>query len=144
MSTEKIYEAVLRAVEACPERDRFKSHLDIGAEQRRHPADTDWNSLLHRLAANFEQACRISQTKCPGRRKRRVFTEGMAGNESTAFGQVDTAFRFKNPQNCHAQRHQRRLRIFRQLQFFGRPLGHQFRQILAKRVVNFLEGFPCD
>lgn len=31
MSTEKIYEAVLRAVEACPERDRFKSHLDIGA-----------------------------------------------------------------------------------------------------------------
>lgn len=31
MSTAKIYEGVLRAVETCADKDRFKRHLDIGA-----------------------------------------------------------------------------------------------------------------
>ncbi|MFT5028010.1 MAG: ubiquinone/menaquinone biosynthesis C-methylase UbiE [Candidatus Binatia bacterium] len=31
MSTEKIYEGVLRVVENCPDKDRLKTHLDIGA-----------------------------------------------------------------------------------------------------------------
>ena len=63
----------------------------------------------------------------------------MARDEGSGVVEIDAALLLQHPQHSHRQRHQRRLGVLRQDQFLFRPLEHQPRQVLAQRVVDFLE-----
>src|SRR5215831_7290415 len=55
--------------------------LDIEAEQRRHRSLPDPHSLLHCLAAQFEQTRPVPDRDRPRGRQRRIFAERMPRNE---------------------------------------------------------------
>ena len=67
----------------------------------------------------------------------------MAGHEARGCGEVKPGV-FQRAQDGEADRHQRRLRILRQDQFFARPVEHQPGQALRQRIVHFLEDQPGD
>ncbi len=48
-----------------------------------------------------------------------------------------------HPHGGHTDRHQCRLGVFCQGQFFLRPLEHEATEALFQRVVHFLEHQPC-
>ena len=64
----------------------------------------------------------------------------MPSDEMRLFRQHNAAFLFKHAQRCNRIGHDRRLGIFGKRQVALRTFAHQTEQMLAKRIVHFLEN----
>ena len=63
----------------------------------------------------------------------------MPGHQRHARSKPKTAFGLKRPHHGQRMRHQRRLSIGRQRQFFLRAFPHQLAELLAQSIIHFLE-----
>ena len=113
--------------------------VDVGAEQRRHGADADGHGGLHRLPAQLQQARGVGQAESPGGAERGIFAKAVAGDEIALVGQADAAFLLEHAQHRDGIGHDRRLGVFGQRQLILWPFAHDRRELLAERVVDFLE-----
>ena len=115
--------------------------VDIRAEQRTHRAHADRHRRLHRLASQFKQPGRVCERERPGGTKRRIFAQAVPGDEIALVGQLDPAFTFQHPQRGDGIGHDCSLRIFGQHQLIVGAIAHDREQLLAQRIVHFLENF---
>ncbi len=108
------------------------------ADQGCHGADADRRGALHGLAAQFQQPCRIRQAERAGRRMGRVFAQAVAGDVFCCRAR-HTEITLKDL--CGGQRHghDRRLGVFGQGQLIFGAVLHQLEQLLAQRLVDFVE-----
>ena len=113
--------------------------FEIRAQKRGHGTLAGGNSLLHRFAAQPQQARRLRQFQAAGRRKRAVFAQGMAGHERRTALQNHAALVLQHPQHRHGDGHQRGLGVVGEGQFLRRALEHQLGQLLLQRLVNLAE-----
>ncbi len=113
--------------------------VHVGAEQRGHGAETGRDGLLHRLAAQLQQAGSVGDAEGSRGGKGGVFAERVAGDDQRLLGQGEAAFFFQHTQNGERMGHERGLGVLGQGEFLARPLEHQFRELLAEGVIDFLE-----
>ena len=114
---------------------------DIGAEQRGHRALTHRHGALHRLPAQFQQPCGFAQRDRSGGAQCAIFAQRMPGHAAGDIGQLHAALLLQHAQHGHGQRHDRRLGVFGEHQLIRRAVFHEREQLLAERVVDFLEQF---
>src|SRR5271165_508221 len=67
----------------------------------------------------------------------------MAGDEGGVASEIEAGFGFERADRGKARRHQGWLRIGGQREFVLGALEHQFGQMLAERLVDFLQNRPC-
>jgi hypothetical protein len=108
-------------------------------QQRRHRALADRHGFLHGAATGFQQPRGIAQAEGTGGGQRRIFAQRMAGHVTDLAVEAEPALGSQRVHHRHGDRHQGRLGIFGQAQFVIRPFEHQFREVLAQRVVDLFE-----
>ena len=114
----------------------------VDADERRHRALAHGHGLLHRPAAGLDEPGRVGEADRTGRRQGGIFAQRMAGDESAGSGHIEAAFTLQNPPDRMADRHQGRLRVFRQDEVLLRALEHQPGEVLTERLVDLLEHLP--
>ena len=118
--------------------------VDIRAEKRRHRTDAKGHRRLHCLPTQFEQLCCGRQIKGTRRAKRAIFPQRMACDIIGLIRQPHTAFAFKHTQRRNRIGHDRWLRIFREHQITLSPITHHRKEMLTKRIIDFLKHLPRD
>jgi hypothetical protein len=103
-----------------------------------HRAFADRHGLLHRLAANAQEARGVRKRDRPGTGEGGIFPERVSGNE---LGSTDTdALLFLQGAHHRARDgHQCRLGILSEREAIGGALPHDVGQLLAKRRVDLVE-----
>ncbi|EZQ12687.1 hypothetical protein CF98_34885 [Halopseudomonas bauzanensis] len=115
--------------------------IDLGlfqTDDRGHGPLARRHCGLHGIAANAQQARRIGNGHEAGRGKRRIFAKRMPGHIGNLVLQRKAA-RFERAHGRQRYRHQRRLRIGGKGKRLLRSLEDQGGELLAKRLVHFLE-----
>ena len=113
---------------------------EVGAEQRRHCAHAHRHRRLHRLSAQLEQLCRGREVERACRAQSRIFAKAVAGDEARGPLKIDPAVPGQRAIDGERIRHDRRLGIFGELELVLRTVPHQTEQVLAERLIDFMEN----
>jgi hypothetical protein len=113
--------------------------IEIDPDQRRHAALAGRHRLLHRHAAQTQQARGVGDAQAAGGGQRGIFPERMARHHGGLVGQHQPALALQHPQHRERHRHQRRLRVLGQGELLDRAGEHQLGELLLQRVVDLLE-----
>jgi hypothetical protein len=109
---------------------------EIGAKQRGHGADTYGDRLLHRLSAELQELRGRREIEGTRRAERRIFAKAVPGDEIRHLWQAHT----ERPEHRNRIRHDRRLRIFGELELVVRSIAHEPVEILAERLIDLGEN----
>ncbi len=111
----------------------------VEAEQGGHCADPDRHRLLHRLAAQLQEARGITERQAARRGERRILAEAVPRDKACLGGKGPFAFGLQHLQHGLADRHQGRLGVLGQGQIALMTLEHQLGKLLLQGLVDLLE-----
>ena len=114
---------------------------EVEPDERRHGALADRDRLLHRLAAEAQQARGILEGEGPCGAQGRILAERVAGDEGRVARNAKPRLGLERAERRHARRHQRRLGVGGQGQFGLWALEHQSRKVLRERRIDAVEHF---
>jgi hypothetical protein len=116
--------------------------FEVEPEDRGHGALPDRHRLLHRLAADAQELCRVGDRDHSGRAQRRIFAQRVPGDIGGRVGDAHP-LALQHPHHRQADRHQRRLRIGGEPQRLVGALEHHLAELLPQRGVDLVEHRPC-
>ncbi len=118
--------------------------VEVEAEDRRHGTGADRGGRLHGGAAQAQQPGGVGDGDGAGGGQRRILAQRMAGDEGGVALQVEPGLGLQHAQRRERGGHQRRLGVGGERQRLDRPVPHDGRQLLAQRLVDFLEHGAGD
>ena len=104
-----------------------------------HGAGAHLHRLLHGLAPQAQQSCRIAQSEAARCGERGVFAQRMAGDEGAALREPPAALVLERPNYGDGDRHERGLGVPGQRELALLSFEHEPRERLAKGLVHLLK-----